>query len=270
VSRAGYGVCLPQIRTTRIGTCAEYVDYLPDIPDGCFPEDLLQRMFTLLIERGVLSEDALHRLLSSSMTGLNLRGWKQLSPASCSVIARCTLLRRLDLAGTPSLFLFRRRLVVVVVFPSSRLPRHGTNEGPSGRPVKPPPSVSVVALLPGCTGLLDEGLAEILRSASTALESLSVEGCTGLTDSWLSNLSLCPNLRSLDASSCPRITDATLKDLPLRCPRLTALHLRRCPLVRPLSATPRRVSCVVCHRMRLLVVTIANPPGGVWCVVCGV
>jgi hypothetical protein len=94
--------------TARIGTCAEYVDYLPDIPDGCFPEDLLQRMFTLLIERGVLSEDALHRLLSSSMTGLNLRGWKQLSPASCSVIAqRCTLLRRLDLAGTSSpVFLF--------------------------------------------------------------------------------------------------------------------------------------------------------------------
>lgn len=69
--------------------------------DGCFPEDLMQKLLTLLIQRDLLSDTIFSRLLSPDMTALEVKSWKRLTLASCDLIAKRSVhVRRLNLSST--------------------------------------------------------------------------------------------------------------------------------------------------------------------------
>lgn len=81
-----------------IATCAEYVDYLPELPEGCFPEELIQRLLTLLMQQNKMDDATLEKLLNPSILSLSLVQSKQIFDSSTKAIAtRCSFLRKLNM-----------------------------------------------------------------------------------------------------------------------------------------------------------------------------
>lgn len=81
-----------------IATCAEFVEFLPELPEGCFPEELIQKLLTLLIQQNKMDDGILERLLNPSILSLSLAFSKQLADSSTKAIAtRCSFLRKLNL-----------------------------------------------------------------------------------------------------------------------------------------------------------------------------
>jgi len=61
------------------------------------------------------------------------------------------------------------------------------------------------------------------------LTQIALQGCIGITDTGLTNLSrFCPNLTSLNLSECSRITGAAFATLVQSCQNLSTLKLHKC------------------------------------------
>uniref|UniRef100_A0A8C3T3R3 F-box and leucine rich repeat protein 2 n=1 Tax=Chelydra serpentina TaxID=8475 RepID=A0A8C3T3R3_CHESE len=121
----------------------------------------------------------------------------------------------------------------------------------------------VILNLQSCTQISDEGIVKICRGCHR-LQSLCVSGCSNLTDASLTALGLnCPRLKILEAARCSHLTDAgftllarvriilkmyslpnfccyctylnitdnTLIQLSVHCPKLQALSLSHCELI---------------------------------------
>eukprot|EP01046_Picozoa_sp_COSAG06_P030801 COSAG06_NODE_2951_length_6039_cov_5.078114_3_plen_676_part_00 len=83
--------------------------------------------------------------------------------------------------------------------------------------------------LRGCSRLTECGLLAVAEYCGTRLTRLDLRGCLGLTDACLNLMSeRCSCLRSVDLSDSALITDAAVGLLIARCPSLTSLSLARC------------------------------------------
>uniref|UniRef100_A0AAY4ASI3 F-box domain-containing protein n=1 Tax=Denticeps clupeoides TaxID=299321 RepID=A0AAY4ASI3_9TELE len=135
-----------------------------------------------------------------------------------------------------------------------------------------------------CSQITDEGLITICRGCHR-LQSLCVSGCANITDAILNALGQnCPRLRILEVARCSqltdvgfttlarvslpalsdthkpecRITDGTLIQLSIHCPRLQVLSLSHCELITDDGI--RHLGSGPCAHDRLEVIELDNCP----------
>jgi hypothetical protein len=76
-----------------------------------------------------------------------------------------------------------------------------------------------------CRSITTSGLAGLLRHKCNILTTLSLYGCSGLTDTCIADLArVCNNLEDLDISWCGNFTGKCLEILLLNCTSLTSLN----------------------------------------------
>lgn len=86
-----------------IEVVCRYIEYVPPL-EGSLPEELVQKVISVLIEENKLSAVILERTLDVSITSLNLDRFKHISSQTCTFIAQvCTSLRKLSLANSVGL-----------------------------------------------------------------------------------------------------------------------------------------------------------------------
>ncbi|KAL6064117.1 Dynein regulatory complex subunit 6 [Balamuthia mandrillaris] len=195
-------VCpVPKLAHLCVATCATYADYLPDIPEGCLPEELTQNLLDLLILQNRLNDEILQKLLNPCILSLSLKRWDALDISSCQLIlSQCPRLRCLDLSHSNGL---TDDCVRAIAKNASHLQ-----------------SVNFSS----CPKITDRSVCELLFRCSRNLREISFHKCHQLTDAAFQHISDCWKLSSVDLSKCPRITDKTLSGLG-RCHQLRRLYM---------------------------------------------
>lgn len=92
----------------------------------------------------------------------------------------------------------------------------------------------------------------LVEGENLCLQSLSVLGCTHVTDAGLRHvIARAPHLKSLNCSRCPLVSDATVETLAANCPLLTELSAFECVRLTSLSLTHLSQHC---HNLSTLLV----------------
>jgi len=225
--KAGSGIQKKKVHHAKsltelcILTCAKYAEYLPDLPEGCFPDCLLQRLITVLIKQRKIDQSTLNRLANSSMISLDLSKWDQLDEETLTLVGeKCCQLRKLYLQGCHNITTASvchvagrcTRLEVVDLEGAAML------EDPAALSLARISSLSTVNLS-GCCNLTDNSV-KTLVGTGLNLTKLYLKDCTAISDTSFMDLSCCTNLRHLDLHGCAQITDMTLLQLQ------ACVHLR--------------------------------------------
>lgn len=167
-----------------IATCAEYVEYLPELPEGCFPEELIQKLLTLLVQQNKMDDLTLEKLLNPSIISLSLVHSRQILDSSAKAIAtRCVFLRKLNMKECSNI---TNDSLFAIVNGCADLE---------------------FLNLEGCSGIDDDGVRAIARKCS-GLTSINLSQCTKITDSSLQELIYrCHGLTHICLRKCTQITD---------------------------------------------------------------
>ncbi len=83
-----------------------------------------------------------------------------------------------------------------------------------------------------CVGVTDVGLRRIAESCPY-LDELVLDNCPLITDHSITIIAqrCSSSLRHLSLSGCSKLTDVSLREIPLNCKLLTQYRLRRCAQV---------------------------------------
>lgn len=172
-----------------IGKICQNIHTMTHIKGGSLPEDILQKIITLLIQQdrvkggavisNQLDDVLLARLISANMHALDIEGAKLITASSLkSISTTCSQIRKLSLAN--------------------------------------------------CTNFSSDALSA-LSVGCKSLEVLILKGCYQVTNPGIVAVARgCPNLYVVDFSGCMKITDSAVHELFQHCRQLHSVDLRKC------------------------------------------
>eukprot|EP01102_Stenamoeba_stenopodia_P007813 TRINITY_DN2206_c0_g2_i4.p1 TRINITY_DN2206_c0_g2~~TRINITY_DN2206_c0_g2_i4.p1 ORF type:complete len:1488 (+),score=274.93 TRINITY_DN2206_c0_g2_i4:992-5455(+) len=187
-----------------IAKVAEHVEFMPSLSES-LPEDLIQQLLTHLNKQGTIDDKVLENTLDSSFTSLELAQCKQITDASCAIIAnKCAYLKRLSLSGC----------INISNTGLEHIARHCSQLEEID--------------LEGCCNIEDAGVQAIAKRCHQ-LKIINLSGCIKLTNATLKDLScLCPDIASISLKKCHQITDPAFH---LIGDKLSQLDLSECPQI---------------------------------------
>ena len=197
-----------------INVICKHIYYLPPL-EGILPEDLVQKIITLLVQESKLSCNILSKLLDSSISNLNLSKFKSWNTdASILVSTTCKYLRKLNLSYCSSLS--STDLIAIVSNCSTTLELLDL-EGCYKLDDSALKFISIHCSnlsylnLSNCSNISNTGVMYILSSISS-LTDLYLCNCDQLTDDSLNSNIVC-SLQTLDLSGCNQFTDNSLNSI---------------------------------------------------------
>eukprot|EP01089_Gocevia_fonbrunei_P018806 TRINITY_DN6465_c0_g2_i1.p1 TRINITY_DN6465_c0_g2~~TRINITY_DN6465_c0_g2_i1.p1 ORF type:complete len:1068 (-),score=208.00 TRINITY_DN6465_c0_g2_i1:85-3288(-) len=222
-----------------IDKCAEYVEYLPELPEGCFPEDVIQKLIDVLINENkvTLNVDILDKLLHSGFLSLSLKGLSDIEKSVMELIGcKCLYLNQLDLSGCYGIN--DECIFGLLIDKNTNQPTELTRslkqlnlEGCGGigndgimciaRNCQSLESIN----LSGCVKVTDLAINELIGNCKK-LETLMLKKCAQVTDNGVRGISELKDLCELDLSECGKITNETLVNVSLGCENLRLLKVR--------------------------------------------
>ncbi len=204
--------------------CA-HIDYLP-VLEGALPEELVQKIISLLIEDGKLCNDLFPKLLDSSIISLSFDGYKQLNTISSKLIgSTCRSLRKLNLAGCVSMT--SQDLINILSSSGPHLEELNLQDcylldEPAFQCIAKHCGNLSTLNIAHCSKLNDVSI-DLVLSCCKRIRKLLANGCSLLSDKALHAVG--NELQTLDISECPQLTDLCLLPVARNCPRLLEIKL---------------------------------------------
>ena len=218
------------LKNMCIDIVSQYCSLMPSL-EGCLPNELLQKIISLLIVKKTLDAKNFSKFLSSSMNSLDLSNSDQLDDSYCQIISkRCSNLVFISLENCRNvtntgfyfififvfiLFLFYFYFIFILflfyfilfLFLYIKFFSIGIQYL-----VSSPSSLHLKAInLSGCVQVGDLGLQEIAKKCGELI-NINLEGCKKITDCSMQNLFLsCKKLSFCNVSGCQELTDEAFK-----------------------------------------------------------